>query len=163
MVLTLFQGHSCVEQFWLKKIYVLIWLGWNFVGLLCTPSRSKQIHCYWLWHIFEGDNRRVSWFDKSFIVGFFTDTVLARFFKNCITITLFWGSTISYQFWWPWPCFKVTDMSESWLQIVLFVFVFVVVVVVCFSRFLSTVILTLCGSYMYYEDQAQHSLCDLCI
>ena len=40
--------------------------------------------------IFSGDSWRVFWFDRNFIVGFFMDTLQARFFKLCIIIFLLW-------------------------------------------------------------------------
>ena len=90
--------------------YVFIRLSWNFVGLVSTSSRSWRYNCCWLSHIFKWDNWRAFWFHRNFIVGFFTNTVQARFFKFCIIITLLWV----YQFIpvrWPWPYLKVTGVS----------------------------------------------------
>ena len=74
----------------------------------------------WLLHTFKGENRPVSRFDKNCIVGFFLDTVQARFFKLCIIIT-----SNSYQVWWPSLCFKITCVR----------------IVICklFSRFVTAV------------------------
>ena len=70
------------------KFNVSIWLSWNFVVLLSASSRSYYV---WLLHLFKGDNLYVFWFDKYFIISFFTNTVQARFFKLCIIITLLGG------------------------------------------------------------------------
>ena len=69
------------------KFYVLIRLSWNFVEFF--KYIKQVVNCFWLSHIFKGDNWRISWFDKTFTVGFFTDTAQARFFKLSIIITLF--------------------------------------------------------------------------
>ena len=76
--------------------YVLTWLRWNFVGLLSTSSRSWIYHYFLLSHIFKGDDWCVSWFDKSFTIVHFADTVQVRFLKLCIIITLL-GIQRSYQ------------------------------------------------------------------
>ena len=113
MALTSSQGHSSVKKFSLK-ILCSIWLGWNYVGALSTSSRSWIYHYFLLSHIFKGDKWHISWFDKHFIVDFFTDTVQVRLFKllhdynllgvyqfipDMMTLTLF------QRHWW----------SESWM------------------------------------------------
>ena len=95
------------------KFYVLIQLSWNFAGLSSTSSRSWIYHYFWLFHLFKGDNWCVSWFDKGLFLAFFTDTVQARCFQTLHYYNLALGSTNSKQIWWPWPCFKVTDVWES--------------------------------------------------
>ena len=64
------------------------WLRWNFVGLLSTSSMSWIYHYFWLPYIFKGVNWCVSWFYKDFIVGYFMETVEARFFNLCCITTL---------------------------------------------------------------------------
>ena len=111
VTLTYFKVTAMSNNFNLK-FYFHIQLSWNSVGLWSTSSRLWICHYSLLSHIFKGDNCHVSWFDKNFIVGAFTDTVRARFFKLCVIITLF-GVYQFIQVWWPWPCFKVTSVSES--------------------------------------------------
>ena len=41
-------------------------------------------------HIFKGDSWCVSWFDKNFMIGFFTDTVQASFFQTLCCCNLAW-------------------------------------------------------------------------
>ena len=57
-------------------------------------------HYFWLSQIFKGDDWCVSWLEKSSIVGFFKDTVQAKFFKllgvfqfvsGLVTLILFQG------------------------------------------------------------------------
>ena len=52
----LFQGQSMLNNLnW--KLYVLIWLSWNFVWLFITSSRSWiDDHYFWFLHVFKGDN-----------------------------------------------------------------------------------------------------------
>ena len=79
VTLTLIQGHSSVSFNW--KFYVPIQLSWNFVGLLSTSSKSWIYHCFWLPHVYKGDNWHVSWFDKNFIIGSMMDTASEGFWN----------------------------------------------------------------------------------
>ena len=45
-------------------------------------------------------------------------------FQTLHYYNLSWGLPIPHMVWWPWPCFKVTGVSESKLQIVVFLWVF---------------------------------------
>ena len=91
VTLTVYQGHVSIKQFnW--KFYVLIirlvWLIWNFVGLLSTSSRSWIYHYFWLLHTFKRNNWSVSGVDKKKFHWLFHEHCQARFFKLCIIITL---------------------------------------------------------------------------
>ena len=88
MTLSLFQGHSNVKYFLLK-----FWCCYPIMLKLCwIVEYIKQVinipAFFLLLHIFQGDNLCVSWFDKNFIVGFFTDTIQDFFFKLYIIIIL---------------------------------------------------------------------------
>ena len=81
-----FQGHSSVS--FSLKIYVMIRLSGNFVWLLITLNRSWLHHNFLFSHMFKGDYRHISWFEKNFDVANFLNTVKARSFKLCMIITL---------------------------------------------------------------------------
>ena len=69
------------------KFYVLIRSSRIFVELLSTLSGSWIFHYFWLAHMYSREI--VVMFPdltKKVIVGFFTDTVQAMFFKLCIPI-----------------------------------------------------------------------------
>ena len=70
VTLTIFQGHSCVKQFWLKILYY-IRLSWNFIGLLSMSSRSWIYHLFWWLHVFSGDNWHIYSFACFFLFSFY--------------------------------------------------------------------------------------------
>ena len=84
------------------------------VGLSSASSRSWIYHYFWLSNIFKRDNWHVSDLTKTLSLAF--SWTLFNFkwgFSNFPLLQPCLGSTSSYQVWWPWPCFKVTGVSES--------------------------------------------------
>ena len=99
------------------QFYVLIHLSQIFVRLFSTSRRS------WIYHYL-----LLSYTDSREITDVFPDltktlslafprTLYEWGFSNFGWLYPCLGSTNSYRVWWPWPCFKVINVSESLLQI----------------------------------------------
>ena len=80
-------------------IHVRIRLSWDFIGLSTTSSRSGIYHLFWWSCLFKGENWCSSslFRNRTFNIGFFSDSLKARSLKLCIVITLL-GSTLSFCF-----------------------------------------------------------------
>ena len=61
--------------------------------------------------VFKGDNCHIFSSKENFNVRFFSDTVNAKSFRLLHDNSL--ALVQPYQVWWPWPCFKVTSVSET--------------------------------------------------
>ena len=108
-----------------ENLMFFIRLSWNFVD--CQVHQAcREFSTSFDLHTNSREITDVSRFDKKFIVGFFTDTVQARFFKLCIIMTLF----------------KVYQIIPGLMTLTLFQGHRCVRIINCklFSRFLSTIV-----------------------
>ena len=111
------------------KFYLLYPIKWKLFRMLSTSRRSLIFHYFWLSPMFKGHNWRVSECDKRILVCFLTDTVQTQFFKLCTSLA--WGLPIHTRF------VSRSQVFQNYkLQIIFF-------------RSLSTVVWTLCGSYVH--------------
>ena len=83
----------CFEQ----KFYVLVWLSLNLVGCEIHKVGHEYTTILTL-HIFKGGNQHVSWFNKNFNVGFFTQTCLREFCQALCAYYLAWGLPVYTRF-----------------------------------------------------------------
>ena len=87
VTLTLFQGLGGVKHFKLKMLcsYSIKLKLYRIVKYI---RQVMDVLLLLTFAFIQGDNWRVLWFDRNFIVSFFKDTVQARFFKLYIIKTL---------------------------------------------------------------------------
>ena len=97
-------------------------------------------------HIFKGDSWRVFMFNKKVIVGFFTYTVQARFVISMLRIYQFIPGLVTLTLFQCKGCVRIINGK----------------LFLCFLL-LSTIVQTLCGSYIHGKGQKQYVLHAWCV
>ena len=142
MTLIVFQGRSGVSFNW--TFYDLIRLGWNFVFLLITSSRSWIYHYLWFLRMFKADKRHISSFEKHFNVP---RPLLKRIFQTLHYYNLAWNLRVYCK------SDDVNLLSTSHMCKK-------IKVQIGLLRSSFTVVWMLYGCYTHSEDHAHYKLCD---